>query len=679
MTSNILQDAQQASMNSDADLIVTEVNVPNPDNDFFESFKSNSSAHADTTGIWNIDVLPNFTPILMTIIVYALKHSASLEYRSNAKCSPATICMYHLSIVYGFFLLNDLYVRKPPSAHARLWQTSTWRNSFAKILLNLPVPDFLQTILSQFHSAHTDRTRNVRFVPSAAGFSHNHYFGRFYPVNMFAAIHDCTASLPGNSTRFDIYRDVFSRVLYSIEDPAYSCYLPELIGIGIDRAHNTTLKFINSKLFQVFNQLFNPVLFRDFQKRSSLACLNLSPPEFDNPHVNAYDVFFAATPSNLRELTTVLRTVAVVMKPSFGQTITLADFISKPSGISILKHGYSTYALPTWVYNNENYKATSFQTVSHINLQTETSRAVDLCFLQRPAAAYPAPTPITDVVVTTNTLVAAGAEDAHHPPTGPDVTINRAWPWCLRRDHDQVAVFPRHNSNDLVRFAEQSNVTPPVLVLDTDGDKTITAHLATLTGKIIESFEIDGSTVPQPDNRRPLALQNALFADSAIPYRYAIPGSDFHFRPANDVYPPLSRHCPPPTDRLGASTLLFDRTRMMLPVLNTHVVDPELPPTLPGMTPVFGANFLRYIQSFLGFATSNRSFEDAPQDDIPGTSLNRLYVWSPYTLSTCQSDTDFLMDTDLSQRYFLTNLRTLFGTDYNLVSVIHPYEAMPID
>nr|QRG29183.1 putative CP [Amaranthus cryptic virus 4] len=684
MTTNIDQAAQAATLNNDADIIIQEIKVPDIPSNFFESFKANSAAHCDSTGIWNIDVFPNFTPILIAIMIHALQASSVLEYRANAKCSPATICMYYLSVTYGFFLLNDLFVRKPPSAHARQWQTSTWRAAFADTLMTLPVPEFLQTILSQFHSSHSDRTKNVRFVPTAAGFSHNHFFGRFFPINMFAAIHDCTASLPGNAGRLEIYRDVFTRVLYTITEPAYACYIPELIGIGIDRAVNTTVRYINSKLYQVFNEIFNPVLFRDFQKRSSLANLNLAAPVFPTANVNAYDILFSATPSNLREITVVLRTLAVILKPSFGQATTLASFIDKPSGISILQHGYSSFALPTWVCNTQNYKAASFATVANITLQTDTERAVELNFLQRPAQAFRARLQINDfglepqeenpemavVEARPNRRRAAAAVDAPNRV--------RNWPWCLRADADARVVFPRHDNNALVNFVEPDNVTPPVLILDTAGDKVITVHLATLTGKIIESFEIDGSTVPVPDSRRPLSLQNALFADSAIPYRYTIPGTDFQFRAAGVRYPPLARTRPAPDARQEASSLLHDRTRIMLPVLNPHVADAALPDVIPGMTRVPGANFIRYIQSFFGFSTALTFDEDDREDAIPGMTESRLYVWSPYTYTCCSSDTDYNMDDDSSQRYFLTNLRTIFGTDYNLVKVVHPFEAMPI-
>lgn len=109
-----------------------------------------------------------------------------------------------------------IYVRPAPSAHARVWAETSWKNDFANFLLSLPLPEFLAPILSQFHSFQTERTKNVFFVPSAAGFDHDQFFGRVFPLNMFAAIHDCTATLPGNSTRNQVLQDLYSRVLYTL-------------------------------------------------------------------------------------------------------------------------------------------------------------------------------------------------------------------------------------------------------------------------------------------------------------------------------------------------------------------------------------------------------------------------------------------------------------------------------
>jgi hypothetical protein len=656
-----------------AELTVQEVKVPDSSADILNLFETNSAARSDSANEWTIDIFPNMTEILIYVMLMSIQHARLTDHRDHAKTSVATICLYHMTIVYGFFLLNDLHVRPSPSAHARSWFQTTWKREFSNFLLSLPVPEFLVNVLSQFHACQTDRTRNVFFVPSAAGFDHSHFFGRFYPLNLFAAIHDCTATMPGNSSRINVLNDLFSRPLYSTANPANSYVIPDFIGVSIDQQAPTTMNSYNSKLFQTFSAVFNPVLFRDFQRRSSLATLSLRAPVFLTNKLNAYDCLFSATSANLRELRVVLQAVSSILSGHVVCKQNLGTFISSASGTNILSHGYSTYALPTWSHNENTTKPALFSAATHFTNVSEQERATDFSFLQRPAAAFPTPNVVNDVI-----YAATAAPDTSVPiPGGHQIT--RYWPWSLRRtaDPNPVIHWPRHNNSDLVQFNDSVHTAPAVLVLDTIGTKTVSAHLATLTGKIIESFELDGSTIEMPDIRKPLGMQNSLFADSAIPYTAVTFATRFHPRTAASIRSPLARAPANPRPRLPAASLLHDRTRIMLPRLNTRLADP-IPAGLPGMTRRDNTSVLMYVQSFLGFRTLDGSSNADNLDAIPNMAKGRLLVWSPYTYTPFESDDEPLPDLAETRSYFITNLRTLFGTDFNLIGVKHPFEALPV-
>jgi hypothetical protein len=471
-----------------------------------------------------------------------------------------------------------------------------------------------------------------------------------------------------------VFNDLFSRVLYTINAPAFTCLIPDLFGVTIDQNVNTQANYVNTKLYQVFSAVFNPVLFRDAQRRSVLAPVSFRPPVFATNNVNAYDVLFAATSPNLRELKVILQSVSSILMKHIPMKVTLAGFISSASGISVLKHGYSTFALPTWSHNENANKPTLFGAITRLQNQSESDRAIDISFLQRPAAQFTAPTPVTDVIY--------AADNAPDTPVNlpQNHRLTRYWPWSLRmnRNDNTVPVFPAHNNNDLVQFDESLHTAPHVLVLDTDATLTISAHLATLSGKIIESFELDGSTIELPDVRKSLGMQNCLFADSAIPYRQVIPASEFHPRNPATINSPLARAAANPRPRLPASSLLHDRTKIMLPSIRDHVHDAALPNTLPGMTRINNVIYLRYIQSFLGFRTVDGSSNANNLDAIPGTNPPRLHVWSPYSYTPYESDDEPLPDLSQSRSYFICNLRTIFGTDFNLIEVKHPFEALPV-
>nr|DBA44348.1 TPA_asm: hypothetical protein [Betapartitivirus sp. 'pemphredoni'] len=655
-----------------ASVTFTEVKTPVPSADILELFRANSAARTDSSNDWIIDVFPTMTPTMMYTMLMSIRHANATQHREHSKTSVATICMYHMSIVYGFFLLNDLHVRPTPSAHARTWAEVSWKYDFATFLLDLPVPEFLTTILSQYHAFETDRTKNVFFIPSAAGYDHDQFFGRVFPLNMFAAIHDCTANLPGNSSKTDVLRDLYSKVLYTITAPAFSCVIPDLIGVTINQVTPTTANYMNSKLFQVFNSVINPVLFRDFQRRSSLAAISFKSPTFANQHVNAYDMLFSATSANLRELKVVLQAVSATLSDAVPCKTTLGKFIAENTSSAIIKHGYSTFPLPTWSHSDNAAKPASFNLMTQYSLVSEEERAEDFCFLQRPTAAIPHDNALNDVrfVANAETNVTLTLPANH--------SIIRTWPLCLRVNNAGENGFPRHNNDDLVKFLDYIHTAPSVLVLDTDGSLTVDAHLALLAGKIIESFELDGSTVEMPNAAKSLGMQNCMFADSAIPYRYVRPGSFYHPRGAGTILPPLNRATPNSRPRLPASNFLHDRLKIMLPNFNVAINEAAVADTLPGMTRVTPVNVLRYVQSFLGFRTVDGSSNAAELDAVPAMPDGELMLWSPYTYTPYESDDYPTPDLSASKHYYLSNLRTIFGTDYNLVQVKHPYEALPV-
>jgi len=454
--------------------------------------------------------------------------------------------------------------------------------------------------------------------------------------------------------------------------PGFTCLIPDLFGLTLDQTTNTTVNYMSSRLYQVFSSLFNLVLFRDSQRRSSLAALSFTPPTYATNHINAYDYMFAAYPANLRELQVVLQSVSAIVKDVAECKIPLGTYVADYSSPSIIHHGYSTYALPTWSHSETEQKVDRFENATTFNLVTEDARAQDIFFLQRPTQAIAHDHNVTDLIFS-----AAGAPDTDIPLPANHAIVRR-FPFCLRLDNAAENGFPRHDNDDLVKFSDDTHSAPGVLVLDTIGDGVVSAHLPTLTGKIIESFELDGSTIEMPDTRKSLGMQNCMFADSAVAYKYVRPDSYWHPRPAGSILPPLNRALPNSRPRLLASSLLHDRTKVMLPQLNVRIHAALNDNALPGLTRVTPVNVVRYIQSFLGFRTVDSSNNAANLDVVPGMNEGLLMLWSPYTYTPYESGDYPFADLSASRHYYLTNLRTIFDTDYNLVSVKHPYEAFPV-
>jgi hypothetical protein len=291
-----------------------DTEAPNTSSDIMELFLANSGIKSETANMWTIDLLPDFIKPITFIMLLVRRITAISDARAHPKISAPTVIMYYVSLLYGYFLLADCKVRPTPSAHARLWKESSWRSEFLEFLADLPVPEELETILKQYAPFETERSKNIFFVPSAAAFNLKHYFNRFLPLNLFGVLHDAACTLPGNSTRVNVMSHVLSQVLFTQINPATAREYCVANFLGYSLLDNNHAEYINSKFHQVFTSVFNPVLFRDYQRRSTLAEIGLSRPAFKSNDPNAYDILFSASAPNLAELKVVLQTVASLLK-----------------------------------------------------------------------------------------------------------------------------------------------------------------------------------------------------------------------------------------------------------------------------------------------------------------------------------------------------------------------------
>nr|BCL64201.1 capsid protein [Neurospora discreta partitivirus 3] len=637
-----------------AALTFKDVQLPENSANALTLLKSNSAAKTQTANEWIIDVFPNFIPILTFVMSISATMAQLVDHREHSKTSTATIAMYNMTIIYGYFLVSDIFVRPTPSSHASSWSQTTWKESFVEFLMTLPVPEQLETLLAQFAPTVSERRSNVFYIPSAAGFSHDHYYGRFFPLSFFTAIHDCTATLPGNSARHTVLNDLLPRHIYST--PTAEIHFGNLLGHTLT-ADNHTTNYVNTKFYQMFQSVFNPVLFRDYQRRSTLATIDLEPSE----SLNAYDLLFSASSSNLRELKVVLQSVASIFDGKVSCKQNLAKLISSSSGISILSHGYSTMPLPNWTCDDlSNIELSAANRSVAI---TPTARAQHLRFLTptpRPSASYHVePTKLVD-----------NSGSTVDPPTG--THFQHFWPFNLVLNTNSPNPFPAPDS--LITFNEDLHVAPRTLIFDVHATPSETAYLTTLSGKIIESFELDGCTIEHPREDKSLGMQNALFSDSLIPFDFVM--SSYSLGESLDNRrTPLARAKADSTRRLPASSLFHDRTKIHIPKLNDNIVANFS--GIPGLTPR-PTDWLTYGLDFFGFRTVSPTARTPTADHPPNVDLHSLYIWSPYTYTGYSDSGDLSADHTVQRTYFLTNLRSIFGTDFPLTEVVHFNEAMPV-
>jgi len=659
-----------------------DTDAPDTSGDILTTFESNAGIKSETANEWIVNVFPDFMVIITYVMLIVRRFSLADDARIHPKVSTPTVAMYYVSVIYGFFLASDCYIRPTPSAYARLWKESSWRHDFLEFLMTLPVPEDLVPILAQFAPSETERSKNIFWIPSAAAFSLKHYFGRFLPINFFSVLHDAASSLPGNSNKLAVMKHVLQQQLIRINqaNPAYRThyYMANFLGYSLDQTTTTTANYINSKFHQVFNSVFNPVLFRDYQRRSSLAEIGINAPVFKTAEPNAYDILFCATAPNLSELRVVLQTVSSFLKGNVKCTKTLGQILSESSGIDITSHGYAEYHLPIHV---SNAATSDFDAITALHRVEFTDRAQDISFLDAPALRPDPQHHIRDVEYQDATPTRVAIPANHR--------ITHFWPFSLLSNVQAANVWPRltRDHADTVLFDDSQHVTPRTLLLDIANAGKSASAVPLLCGKIIYSFEIDASTIEQPNASKSLGMQNVLFADSAVPFDKVLFATKFYPRAQGSVLPPLKRATANSTRSLPASSMLHDRTQVMLPEIRAvhydaanyrTLIQENAPTGLPGLTKRAGTDWLRYCQSFLGFRTVDPSGIRPTSDTIPHMESGRLMLWSPYTYISYEDSDDVTPNYADTKRYFLVNLRTFFGTDYNLVEMKHPFEALPV-
>jgi hypothetical protein len=644
------------------DIEYIESKIPEPSQDFISKFKENSGARKDYSNRFTIDVFPNFVPILTYILYHVNQYTPLLEASHHAKISPGTFTAYCLSLIYGYILCCDLYVRDSPSMHASSWEDDARRQRFVEFLFTLPVPDFIAVILHKLTPTTSEHRGNITFVPSAAGFTYRTHFGRFFPINMFTNIHDLAAETPANTSPAEVYVRYLSRHLYALDtlnDVSLRFEASPAHFLGTYFTSGNAPSSYASKLEQVFQTVFNPVLFRDYQRRQTLASVSIVPQSYSDEHVNFYDLVFSASSSNLAEYRIIFQSISGAMKGVIKCPGDLASFFKSFSGNDILRHGYSFYALPTWHHSPIDFPESNF---ARPHRATPLDFSVAIHFLQAPT--------LPSIVAYNQPSGKCETDESHNVTVTYDSGRNRLSP------NDNDTARPNLQS-DFVTFSETLHLFPKVYVFSPSGS-TIDAWDATAFGMVIETADIDGTIVPHPNTALSLGIENTWFADSSIPVRCAYNATNFNTEDTTHRAHAMKRTISPRQTRFPAATLLVDRTSILLPRYRASGVSvPFVSELFPGLTQSNGWNWTQWSLRFLGFRTSDARDHTPASDQIPGMSRD-LLVYSPYTYTGYEGDDDFSSDFSSSKIYFITNLRTLFGTDVPLIELSNGLESMPI-
>jgi hypothetical protein len=357
--------------------------------------------------------------------------------------------------------------------------------------------------------------------------------------------------------------------------------------------------------------------------------INSSPAAQDaSSQANMYIIFLNADSRNARSMFKFIATLSNVVKSDLSGTFQLGAVPDDLNGTNILVHGYSAYALPTW-HDMTTTTGHKFSTE-----QDEEEYAKALGFMQ---------------------------------PSTFSGTHSQKW---IKDDEDLVTKMyliqkgkheQKNEPKDLVEepFNPDTHVAPRTVFLDpyTSGDGPISYSM--LAGLIIESAEVDGSSVPLPNTNIGLSKINRDFLQGALPLSRSRHG--LNPRGHDNIQPSSRTVLKGQLQKISHDLYGIEKNRLGFMDSTTDSTFPTQP---------YGFNLIYHIRNkFQMF--SKLSFTSA---ETPSPTSVTLTIWSPYRYVSNDEDAH---PSDACT-YMLFNHRALYGTHIPLVASRHPSTIIPI-
>jgi hypothetical protein len=582
-----------------------------------------------------IDVFPDFRWILMCLMYYANVYYSTIDIKNRSKTSPATIVLYFLSILYAHLLVSDLFLRNTPSFWASQFMNESYRREYLEFLLSLPVPEILMKFIETLTTTNDPRRPHVQYCPTAAAFSIYHDYGRFFPVSIFAIAHNSAASVKASSS--------LDESLYNFYETQFMTATPIGRFFGQLLATNSAVNNYDSKLMQSLLALFNPLIERSIQRRNTLAPTPVQMFNFTSKaDANPYILLLHATDVDISEMQTINESVAASLStilPMKGQLGTLYDSLN---GLDIQRHGYSSYALPTW-HAGTVAKPSVKKPLTHQNAK---QRAVTLKFLQpntpnnNTILKFPDPASVIDQVL------------------------------YLVKKNTKADNFPDPTTDHRL-FHAIYDVNPRIRILDPYDTNVSGLSSVIYCGLIIESLELDGSIVLQPDAESSLDEENSQVLQSAIPLQAIVRASVYS---GLDAQLPITivQRVQTVYHSQKASAILYDSGENRLGLFDKAVSEP-IPTVLPSFRIREHTSWFSRMFNHVNFKTTAPSVENEETDTrIPD---GFILAWSPYRYVSRTWKASAQADTT----YMLLNLRTNFGMNVPLSEIAHPNTVIPIN
>lgn len=607
---------------------VNQAPQPKPRNDIFERMDLPRNIRQTSSLAQHIDVTPDTRYIFLFIVFNVCKLYPSLEQNGRPLLTPSSLVAYCLFLTYGFMLINDYQGRPHPSFWAHNFMDSRARRTLYESLLRCYVPSFMMPIFHALADTSDPRRTGLEYFATLAGSFFDIDFGRLIPPQVFIFAHNM-------STEQDTSRKPEEAIENLLEWAVFRNNATNTeINVAQYFSAATEDGTYYSWMYQTLNLLFSPVTGKSILRRTNIQAIpcfnmNISADHSDvTRNVNPYIIYGNADDNNVFNTDKFIKEFSTIAKTDLDGSYQLGAIPDGLSGLAILNHGYAQTAVPTW----HNLKVDASK---HDTFITVSTYAQKLGFLQPSTFVPGQKIPL---------------------PKDFDAAIRRMFLWTFEKKHDEDK---EPKSDRYISFDSDIHEHPPALYLlpYEEGDGPVS--YAMIGGLLIESLELDGTSVPLPNPAQKLSDNNSQFAQGAIPLNHVIKGYGSQDETRINAFERAKLR----KAQQQISFDLYDLAVNRLGYVDEVVEDANQPNEMPGFQPADHVRGFNRIYSKFSFRLGSALKVDK----------RRFAVWSPYRFIHDERNTM----PQAKDIYMLTNFRAMYGTHVPLVETDAPSAVIP--
>lgn len=601
-------------------LLPTEANlqtapVPLYSNNYAQRVRIENNACLSDNLTAIIDVQPDFRNIILYINYYVTKEYPDYIVKGTPFMSPPAFTAYCLALVYGYALLNDdENVRTEQSAYVRDFSTTANLDTIKTMIRRLHVPTFMVPLLNGLAVSIDERKPDLKYVYSLASFDLEYDFGRAPPISLFFTAHNLIATQAANQPPATITQLWLNTELMTAP---LALRVSNYLGIVQEAYHINWFA-------QSCYSLFNPVTIRTVTVRPTFSPIHLYSQELnvERSDVNPYIHLLLMDPDNHQTTEKALNNISRNILEFEPNPIMLGEIEFNSKGNQLISHYYQRYQIPTF-----NLSTNRIVIANQVRPRDYTIRQKLLVPVKSiPKVPLKMP-PASDTFLST-------------------LYLTNGIPYMAANDPDFYREFNTHvDLTDRVRHLAPFETMTQELFFNI------------IHGKLIESEELDSSSVPQPNPDHHISIENSYFLESAVPF------SAIHI-PTGENVNIINRINRPDAD-IQVRVDLYNRALNRLPLYGQQLRD-YVPAALKGFDRV------------TDIPTSSRASNTISYLINSGTATtevkHRIHAWSSYRYINTKQDVTVNIR---NRKLMILNFRTLFGTNATLIETNHPSRIIP--